>query len=247
MSAIQIYCLGSGDAFSAGGRHHAAYLMQHSKGALLLDCGPSTLAALKSWGLRPGSIDAILLSHFHGDHFGGLPFLFLQYTYIELRRRALKIVGPPSVQSKVMNLYKAMYADSAAEPFPYPVEFIEIEPNRSLLLDGIEVHAFEAPHQINPVSLGYEILTNGRKIVYSGDSGWTEELIVRTKDADLLLCECSFFHSRYATHIDYVRIAENLPRLGAKRIILTHLGQEVLERCAELALETAYDGLVITI
>ncbi len=222
-------------------------MIRRPDGALLLDCGPSILASLKRQGLPPDTIDTVLLSHFHGDHFAGLPFLFLEYVYVAPRRRPLKIAGPQGVESRVIRLFQAMYADSAAEPLPYSIEFIEAEPRKKFFLDGMEIHAFPAPHQEDPASLGYEILLDGRKIVYSGDTGWSEELVARAKDADLFLCECSFFESRLDTHLDYPRIAENLPRFGAKKIVLTHLGQEVLRRRAEVSLEMAYDGLVITI
>jgi ribonuclease BN (tRNA processing enzyme) len=247
MHPVRIHFLGTGDAFSAGGRNQAAYLIQSSGSALLLDCGASILAALKRHGLSAEPIDTVLISHFHGDHFAGLPFLFLEYVYVSPRRRPLKIVGPPGVEERVLRIFQAMYADSAAEPLPYAVEFIETEPQRWLSLGGARVCAFRAPHQESPVSLGYEILLDGRKIVYTGDSGWSEELVEHARDADLFLCECSFFETRLDTHLDYPRIAENLPRLGAKKVVLTHLGQEVLQRQQEVAVEMAHDGLVVTI
>ena len=247
MRSVYVYCLGTGDAFSAGGRNHAAYLIRHASGTLLLDCGPSILAALKQQKLSAGLIDVILLSHFHGDHFAGLPFLFLEYIYIEPRRKSLKIAGPSGVQRRVVQIFQAMYPDSAAEPLPYDLEFIEIEARQKLSLNGIEIDAFPVPHQKSQLSLGYEILLQGKKIVYTGDSGWTEDLVARAQGAHLLLCECSFFESRYDTHLDYPRIAENARRLGAKKILLTHLGDEVLRRSQDVELEMASDGLVISI
>jgi ribonuclease BN (tRNA processing enzyme) len=247
MQAIRVHFLGTGDAFSAGGRNQAAYLIQRPGSSLLLDCGPSVLASLKRQNLSTQSIDTILLSHFHGDHFAGLPFLFLEYVYVEPRRRPLNIIGPPGVEEMVMGIFRAMYSDSAAEPLPYAVEFFEVEPNTWLFIDGMQIHAFQAPHQKHPISLGYEILLDGRKIVYTGDTGWTEELVEHTQDADLFLCECTFFETRMDPHLDYPRIAENLARFGAKRIILTHLGQEVLQRHQEVELEMAHDGLIVTL
>ncbi len=245
MQTIHISFLGTGDAFSAGGRHQAAYLIHSRENALLLDCGPTILASLKRHSLSAGPIDAVLLSHFHGDHFAGLPFLFLEYVYVEPRRRPLKIVGPAGVEERVHKLYEAMYADAAAEPLPFALEFIEARPRKRLFLDGMDIRPFPAPHQDDPVSLGYEILLDGRKIVYSGDTGWTEELIERAREADLFICECSFFETRMDVHLDYPRIAENLKRFQAKRIVLTHLGREVLRRLGEIDVEAAHDGLVV--
>ena len=245
MQPIRLTFLGTGDAFSAGGRHLSAYLLQHPQGSLLLDCGPTILTSLNRHGLSAEPIDAILISHFHGDHLAGLPFLFLHYMYIEPRSGPLKIVGPSQVESRVMMIFRAMFADSAEEPLPFALEFIEVQPRHQIVLNGVRIDAFHSLHQENPPSLGFIIRIGDRKIVYPGDCGWTEELIAHTQNADLFLCECSFFETRYETHLDYPRIAENAGRFGAKRIVLTHLGEEVLQRQGELALEIAQDGLVV--
>jgi ribonuclease BN (tRNA processing enzyme) len=96
-------------------------------------------------------------------------------------------------------------------------------------------------------AFGCEISVGGRKIVYSGDTGWTDDLIAQTQNADLFICECSYFETRLATHLDYLQIEENLERFGSKRIVLTHLGQEVLRRSRRIDLEMAYDGLIVVL
>jgi ribonuclease BN (tRNA processing enzyme) len=245
MNHTRIIFLGTGDAFSAGGRHLAAYLMQSPGGTLLLDCGPTVLASLNRHGLSAEPIDAILLTHFHGDHFAGLPFLFLHYIYIEPRSRPLKIIGPSGVENRVMMIFRAMYADTAEVPLPFALEFIEAQPREPISAGSARIDPFRVPHQEQPPSLGYEIRVDGRKVVYTGDCGWTEELLQHSQNADLFICECSFFETRYETHLDYPRIAENASRLGARRIVISHLGREVLARQGEVAFEMAHDGLVI--
>jgi ribonuclease BN (tRNA processing enzyme) len=246
MKISRVVFLGTGDAYSAGGRHTAAYLIEGSEGSLLLDCGPTFLAALNRGKLSADPIDVVFITHLHGDHFGGLPFLFLHCTNMEPRNRPLTIIGPPGIESRVMQLYRAMYADSAEEPMPYAVHFVEAQPGDALIQVGMQILPFKVPHQQNPPSYGVEIKAGDKKIVYTGDSGWTEDLVKRTQGADLFICECSFFETRLPTHLDYPRISENLPRFGARRIILTHLGEEVLERQDELEIETGHDGLVVT-
>ena len=142
-------------------------------------------------------------------------------------------------------LHRVMYADAAAEPLPYKVEFIEAQAGKELCFDGIRIRPFLVPHEMYPPSFGCEVEAGGRRIVYSGDAGWTEDLVARTQNADLFICECSYFETRLATHLDYPRIAENLGRFGAKRIVLTHLGEEVLRRSQEIDVEIAHDGLTV--
>jgi ribonuclease BN (tRNA processing enzyme) len=249
METVKISFLGTGDAFYAGGRCHAAYLIESpagsADGALLLDCGSTALASMNRQNSRTESIDTIFISHLHGDHIGGLPFLFLHYLHRQPRRRPLRIVGPPGVESRVRMVFEAMYADTAAEPLPYALEFTEVQSQEELRIGGIRLLPFAVPHSKHSLSLGCEIRIGGRKIVYTGDSGWTEDLPVHTQNADLFICECSYFDTRVDTHLNYRLIEENLARFGAKRIILTHLGEEVLQRKQEVKIETAFDGLVV--
>lgn len=144
-----------------------------------------------------------------------------------------------------MQLFRAMYADSAEEKLPFDLRFIEITPEKELLLDGRRIDCFHVPHTESSPSYGYSIQSAGKRVVFSGDSGWTEHLLRHTKGADLFICECSFFESRFDMHLDYPRIAENAGRFGAKRIVLTHLGQEVLQHQNEIAMEMAFDGMMI--
>ena len=245
MSKVRMTCLGSGDAFSSGGRRMSGYFIETPESALLLDCGPNVLEALRNLHLSTASLDMVFLSHLHGDHFGGMPFLFLYCLYIEPRTRPLRIAGSPGTENRVRSLFELTYTDKAAEPFPFNLGFVDAIPGVAIETKDIRIIPFPVPHQASPPSLGCEIIAGGRKIVYSGDSGWTGELPAHTQGADLFLCECMFFESSSDTHLDYPRIMENRDRFGAKRIILTHLGQEVLDRRDEIGLEMAYDGLVI--
>jgi ribonuclease BN (tRNA processing enzyme) len=245
MNNDRVIFLGTSDALSTGGRSFPAILVETGGCSMLLDCGPSALASLRQHGLSISRIDTILISHLHGDHFAGLPFLFLYYSSVEPRRKPLRIIGPPEVEARVMQLFSVMYHDSAEEPLPFKLEFTEISSQELHTAEGISIQPFYVPHQKHPPSFGYVIKSNKRKIVYTGDTGWTEDLVVRAQDSDLFICECSFFETRLDTHLDFPRISENAGRLGSKRIVLTHIGQEVLRRHQEVDLEMAYDGMVV--
>jgi ribonuclease BN (tRNA processing enzyme) len=244
MTIVRVVFLGTGDAFSAHGSHQASYLVQSPRATLLLDCGPATLSSLKRDRISASPIDAILLSHLHGDHFAGLPFLFLEYTYEEPRQRPLLIAGPPGTRKRVLELHKAMYPD-VRQKLPFELDFIEMLPEQRLDLGSAIVEPFRVPHQQKEISLGLSVELEGRRIVYSGDSGWTDELIARSKNADLFICECSFYETRIPSHLDYPRLAENRRRFRAKRMILTHLGREVQVRRPEIDMELAGDSLIV--
>ena len=109
---MKLTIVGSGDAFGSGGRCNTCFFLETAKSTLLVDCGASALPALKGSALDPNRIDAIILSHLHGDHFGALPFLLLDAQFLSRRERALLIAwsarnarthrcGSGSVLSKV--------------------------------------------------------------------------------------------------------------------------------------------------
>ncbi len=244
---VRVTFLGAGDAFGSGGNCMAGYLVEAAGTTLLLDCGPTSLLSMKRHHISAEAIDAVILSHFHGDHFAGLPFLFLELISERPRRRPLRIAGPPGTEARVRGVFRAMYRETASRPLPFPVEFIDLPPGRPQSLCGAAVLPFQVPHQQRDISLGLRLHLAGRVLVYSGDSGWTEELVEQTRDSDLFICECSFFETRTDNHLDYPRIAENRDRLGCRRLVLTHLGREVLARREEISEELASDGLVVTL
>lgn len=245
MQPIRVVFLGTGDAFSAGGRNQAAILIQHPRVSLLLDCGSTTLAALNKYNVSTEAIDGVLLSHLHGDHFSGLPFLFLHYTYIDPRTKPLRILGPEGLEDRIKQLYSAMYPNDASSPLPYALDFTEMQLSQHYSVDILQIEPFRTQHQDNPPSFGFTLDLDGRRIVYTGDTGWTEELPVRANGADLFICECSFYDTHIDTHLDYATINERLRHCGHKKMVLTHLGREVLQQSRQLDLKLAYDGSVV--
>jgi len=242
---VRVAFLGSGDSVSARGSHQASYLVQAPTTTFLLDCGATVLASMKRDGFDPAAIDYVLLSHLHGDHFAGLPFLFIEYTYERPRTRPLVIVGPANTAERVQAIYRANYKDLASKPTPFAIEFVELEPGRDRTLGALAIHPFRVPHQETEVSLGLHVEVAGKRILYSGDTGWTEDLVTQSQGTDLFICECCYFETRRPFHLDYPQIAANRARFGSKRMVLTHLGTEVHAHRAEIDMELAHDGLVV--
>ncbi len=214
---------------------------------MLLDCGATALASLKREGIRCARIGTILISHFHGDHFSGVPFLLLDGVHVEARTSPLVIAGPPGVREKVEELYRASYRDAAAKPLPFDVKYAEMRQGESFRFGDAAVEPFSVPHQETEVSFAFRITLGGKRIFYTGDTGWTEELVAYAGETDLFICECSFFDTRTPTHLDYRRIVENRSRFDTRRLVLTHLGAEVLARQSEIELELACDGQLLEI
>jgi ribonuclease BN (tRNA processing enzyme) len=245
MAAVSIRFLGSGDAFCSAGSNQSSYLVESGEGAFLMDCGATALASLKKSGIRTESVDAVLVSHMHGDHFAGIPFLLLEYIYVEPRTRPLVIAGPPGIKDRVAALFRAMYRDAATEPLPFPLGFVELTPGEERQIGPARVEPFQVPHSRSDISLALDVSVGGRRILYSGDTGWTEDLVRHSQGTDLFVCECTFFETRIPTHLDYPEIARNRNRFGTDRLVLSHLGAEVLARRADINIELAQDNLLV--
>ncbi|GIW44340.1 MAG: MBL fold metallo-hydrolase [Candidatus Binatia bacterium] len=244
---VEVLFLGAGDAFCSGGQHQAGYVLRGEGATLLLDCGATSLAALHRHEVDAAALDGIFLSHLHGDHFGGLPFLFLEWIYRTKRSRPVEVIGPPGTAERVTTLFRTLYRDVGHRPVPFDLRFREVHPGGTVEIAGIVLEAFRVPHQQEEISLGVAVQIGSRRIVYSGDTGWTDDLLCQSAGADLFICECSFFDTIVPNHLAYVTLEGVRSRFESRRIILTHLGQEVLDRRAEVTMELAFDGLRVSL
>ncbi len=245
--SVQVTFLGTADAFNTRGQCHACHLLQTANGKALLDCGPTTLMALKKQGLTADDIDCVLLSHLHGDHFAGVPFLMLASVYDTPRQRPFTVVGPPGTRQRIDDLYKALYLEISRRPLPFEFRCIETAGDEAIEIGDLTVRAFRVPHQEKEVSLGMRVSTGGKTVLYSGDTGWTDDLVEQSADTDLFICECCFFETRVDFHLDYPRIAENRQRFGCKDLVLTHLGREVAVRQTEVDCTVSSDGMTLEV
>ncbi len=245
---MKLHILGCGDAFGSGGRNQSGYLVEATDRLFLLDCGPTTLLAMKRAGFDPRHLDAIILSHLHGDHFGGIPFFFIEYLYRKPRDYPLTIAGPPGTEQRVRQLYATMYGSGGnpAAELP-PVDFVVLTPEQRQNVVGMDIFAFRVPHQTHDVSLGIKVAYQSKHILFSGDSAWTDIFIEHADGVDLFLCECSFFNEQPGMHVNYRALEANLAHLQCKQLVLTHLGEDMLARTHALSMTLAEDGMVIEI
>ena len=237
---MKVHILGCGDAFGNGGRNQSGYLVEAADRLFLLDCGPTTLLAMKKAGFDPRRLDVIFLSHLHGDHFGGLPFFFISYLYENPRDKPLDIAGPPGSEERVSELFQLMYGGDLPT-----TRFHILQPDRVDFIAGIHVLPFRVPHQLHAISLGLKVSYEGKQILFSGDSAWTDLFLSHATGVDLFLCECSFYDQDSSNHLNYKTLRENFTRLNCGKLMLTHLGEEMLKRREEHEVTCVEDGMVI--
>jgi ribonuclease BN (tRNA processing enzyme) len=244
---VTVTFAGSGDAFGSGGRFQACiHLRQAGRAPVLLDCGATSLSALKTLGLDPAEVSAVLVSHLHGDHFGGLPFLILDGQFSR-RTSPLTIAGPPGTAARLRATMEALFPGSADTQRRFSLEVAELPPGGTTTVAGIAVTACEVRHPSGSPPLALRLDFGGPTIAYTGDTAWTDALIAVADNADLLIAEAYCYDKNIPHHLRYADLASHRGDFTCRRIVLTHLSAELLARSDQLAYDVAYDGFVIEV
>ena len=244
---VTVRFVGSGDSFGSGGRFQTCILVDGPLSRFAIDFGASSLIALAQQGIEHNSIDAILLTHLHGDHCGGVPFLLIDAMLGARRSRPLTIAGPRDLRARMEGIREALFPGSHVMTPKFQIDWIEMEPGRAQSVLDLVVTPERARHtrETNPTALRIQV--GDRVVTYTGDTEWTDEVACAARGADLLIAECYFYDKPVKWHLNYPDIARHAGRVGAKRLILTHMSREMLARAPGVPEECAYDGLVITL
>jgi len=247
MAPIQVRFLGSGDAFGSGGRLQTCIWIKATTSTFLLDCGASALIAIRRFGVAPNDIDMILLTHLHGDHFGGLPFFVLDAQLISKRSRPLVIVGPAGTKRRVGEALEIFFPGSTQVQRSFSLDIRELALNQPQTLGDVMVTAYPVQHPSGDPSLALRVECQGKTIAYSGGTEWTETLLPAAKGADLLIAEAYFFAKKVKFHLDFHTLMAHLDELQPKRLIVTHMSEDMLTRLEKLPCEFAEDGKLIEV
>ena len=248
---MRLTILGCGDAFSGGGRLPSCYLVETGEAAFLLDCGPAILPALRRMGRGTNDFGVIVISHLHGDHFGGLPFLLIDAIYPARRTAPLTLVGPPGLEARFRLACEVFYPRVLDAPHQFPIEFVEIAAATTHHVDrlpGVAITPFEVNHFSGSPSYALRFETKDKTFAFSGDTGWADTVVKVGQGADLYLLECYQYDLKLDVHLDYVTIAKHFDAIGARQILLTHMGDGMLANAAKVDLsrcKLADDGMVI--
>jgi ribonuclease BN (tRNA processing enzyme) len=244
---MRLTVIGCGDAFGSGGRFNTCFFIQSRRAAVLLDCGASSMVALQARGIDTNSIDGVILTHLHGDHFGGLPFFLLYAQFLARRGRPLLIVGPPGTQERLFSAMEIFFPGSSTTKWRFELKIEEMAVGPRCEKLGFEINTAEVLHYSGAPSTAVRLSDGHRTLAYSGDTEWTDALLPIAHDADLFIVECYDFDRRLAGHMNWDDLRTRLPQLNARRIMLTHMNPTMLEqqqKTQELGALVAHDGFV---
>ncbi len=243
---LEVFFIGTGDAFCSGGRRNSAILLRDGSRTLLLDCGPTTLQGLQDLGIDPRDIDAIAISHFHGDHAGGTSFLLLDFLFEHARSRPLEIIGPPGIQEFVTRSSEHFHFNVDVKR-GYRLAYREFDCGSKLETNGFSLLPIPALHHPETRPHMLRIQAQTRSVFFTGDTGWHDTFPGHVGDVDLLISECTLLEDGFEYHISHERMRAERARFDARRIVLTHLGSQVLEEMDSIEFDTADDGMKLEV
>jgi ribonuclease BN (tRNA processing enzyme) len=253
----ELLVLGSGPGFPVAERGHSSILLQTGQHQLLIDAGEPCSRSLWAQGIDPAKLDAILITHGHSDHIGGLPMI-LQTAWIAHRKEPLPVYLPGELIQPLTAWLNATYI--GPEFANYALELHSWEDSPSLTEFELEVVPCPTSHLrslAKPPSAdrfrAYSLRVEHRdfRLLFSGDLGSPHDLEPQLSNPpDLLICELAHFEPKELFRYLSARLI--------KRILLTHLAPELstetdaLKKDAERALRNAQiliaeDGLRIAL
>jgi len=248
---MKLTVVGSGDAFGSGGRSHTCFRLDDaSAGVVAVDFGASALVSWNRLGLSTNDLDAVVISHLHGDHFGGLPFLLLESQFVAHRTRPLVIAGPPGLRARLEVLCEALFAGLSKTRWNFAWEVIEMTPGVPARIAGFDVLSREVNHPSGAPATCVSLRGGSKTFAYSGDTSWVDALKEAACGADLFVVECYSGERSIPHHIDWPLLRSKLPELEARAIALTHLGRSALPLMDEMRAQGVFvleDGMTISI
>jgi ribonuclease BN (tRNA processing enzyme) len=242
---MQLRFVGCGDALGSGGRFNTCFHVTGERVNFLIDCGASSLPALKRLAIARDAIDLILITHFHGDHFGGLPFFLLDAQFTR-RTRPLVIAGPDGIKTRLTQMMEALFEHSSKTKPRFDLRVVALRPEETRAFGAVDVTPFPVVHgESGGPFLAYRVAAEGRVIAYSADTEWTETLIPAARGADLFIAEAYYYEKLVKNHLSLKTLEAHLPEIKPKRLILTHMSDDMLGRLDTLDYTAASDGMIV--
>ncbi|MCU0626592.1 MAG: ribonuclease Z [Gemmatimonadaceae bacterium] len=220
---MRLTTVGTGTISLWPGRGCASHLVEAGDVRLLLDCGPGTAVNMARLGLDWWGVTHVALTHFHLDHIGDLPALVFAWRHArrEPRNAPLVLLGPVGTAA-LLERWGAALGDWLTIP-GFPLTIVEVPLEMPVALaDDVHLTARHVPH--TDESVAYSVEHDGRRLVYTGDTGVDESLGAWAAGCDLLLAECSLPDAMaIPTHLTPAQCGALAAAAQPARLVVTHM------------------------
>ena len=245
---MRLTVVGCGDAWGSNGSGHSCFRLDMDGRVYVVDFGASAIVAWHRLGFSTDEIDAVFISHLHGDHFGGLPFALLNAQYETRRKKPLLIVGPPGVEQRLTDALDVFYPGLRARGWRFKLTVEELIPGSSRKALDANLTSVPVLHGGLVDGSALRVEAGGKIFAYSGDTEWTDALIDVSAGADLFVVECFSASREIVGHLNWPRLQSNLRRFSARRVAITHMGPAMRLRADDArhaGLTVLEDGQII--
>jgi ribonuclease BN (tRNA processing enzyme) len=245
---MKLVVLGSGTSVPHPQRAAPAFWLETANGSVLLDCGADSAHRMAQEGLDWPNLEAVWISHLHLDHCGGLASLLFGLKWAPEtagRTKPLKIFGCQGIGKLLRAIDEANNYRLFEQRFPIELQELTGDANFEITM-GVIAQTFSTPHTRESVALRLAE-SDGASVVYSSDTGFSEELALFARGADLLIMECSFWRQKptpkHLELVDAIRLAQIAQ---PRQLLLTHLYPEWDDVDLEGEAEKLWPGRTIT-
>ncbi len=224
----KIALLGTAGAVTDGQRDNVSLVFTSDNFHLLIECGGSAAHKLAKLGIPYETVEDIIITHTHIDHFYGLPGFIFSIRYRDLNRtRPLRIYCPEE-SSEVIGSLLDFFELRESPYFPIEIHGIPFQENAPVFEnERIVITSTPVDHVPHLPTYGLKIFSrsSGKLVVYSSDTGPSERLIRLAKNADILIHECAGLagHPIPDIHSNALQVGEVARKSEVKKLILVHI------------------------
>lgn len=224
----ELFILGSGNAFNINARGHTAFLLDQK---ILIDCGPTILLKTQEFRIDLSSLKYILITHYHGDHFAGIPFLLIYFKYILHRKEKLTIMGPEGLNIHFNKIMEVTYPNME---FDFEIEFIELNKNDEIFCNPYIIKSYPITHKEE--SIGYRIVDNKHSFAFTGDTILNEEVFILMDAVDIGIIELSLWDNpnQEISHVSLQELISLRDKINVKHLFFNHITDSLAEEVKKI-------------